>query len=416
MSGRLAILSFPALLLVVRGFRCLVTQHFAVKTLFSILIGAGLLAAAIAAVGLMAKFRPEAKIVERPKLLTTVEVVPAKSGRVAVQLPSQGVIEPARAATIAAEVAGRVVEVSARFETGERFAEGELLLRLEDADYQAALIQAEASLAEARAVLVTEKARAEQAVRDWTKLGSKEKPTDLVLRKPQLASAEAQVSAVTGSIEKARRDLERTRITAPFAGRLSAKRTELGSYLAPGSPIADFTSTGRHRVRLPLNVEDLAFLPHNGDHADVPVMLEAEAAGQRHRWQGKILRTEGEVERASRSVYLVAEVAEKDAHDLLQPGLFVRARISGVTLENLFRIPRAAFLDHERIIIIDEQNRLRFQKVEIVRADGTDLLVSSGLTNGDRICLTTLAAPVEGMEVRVINTASQPATAGTSTL
>lgn len=383
------------------------------KTLLSVLIGAGLLAGAFGAVKIMAKFRPEAEVVDKPRLLTTVEVLTAKSGSTTMRLPSQGVVEPARAATLAAEVAGRVVEVSPRFETGERFAEGELLLRIEDSDYEAALIQAEASLAEARAALMTEKARADQAKRDWEKLGNKEPPTDLVLRKPQLASAEARVSAATGALEKARRDLERTRVTAPFAGRLSAKRTELGSYLAPGAPIADFTSTGSHRVRLPVNVEDLAFLPDNGDHANVPVTLEADAAGRSHTWEGKILRTEGEVERGTRSVYLVAEVAEKDTHDLLQPGLFVRAQITGVTLDNIFRVPRAAFVDRDRLILVDDKNRLRFQQVEIVRADGADLLVSAGLNNGDRICLTTLAAPVDGMEVRTAP--SNPSTTADAT-
>lgn len=380
------------------------------KLLFSVLIGAGLLAAAFGAVQIMAKFRPVAEVVEKPRLLTTIEWMTAQSGPVSVRLPSQGIVEPARTTTLAAEVAGRVIEVSPRFEVGERFAEGELLLRLEDADYQDALIQAEASLADARALLVTEKARAEQARRDWEKLGNKEPPSDLVLRQPQLTSAEARVSAATGALDKARRDLERTRIVAPFAGRLSAKQTELGSYLAPGSPIAGMTSTGAHRVRLPLNVEDLAFLPQGGDHADVPVTLEAEAAGQRHAWEGKILRTEGEVERGTRSVYLVAEVMEKEASDLLQPGLFVRASIVGVTLPKVFRVPRAAFLDRDRLLLIDDQNRLRFRRVEVIRADGTDLLVSSGLENGDRICRTTLAAPVEGMEVRPIE-ASPPANA-----
>lgn len=378
------------------------------KTLLSLLLSAGLLVGAVFAVKLMAQFRPEAVVVEKPKLLTTVETLTARAGKVTVQLPSQGIVEPVRAATLAAEVAGRVVEVSPRFEAGERFAEGELLVRLEDADYQAALIQAEANLAEARAALVTEKARAEQAARDWEKLGSKQPAGDLVLRKPQLASAEARVSAATGALEKARRDLERTRITAPFPGRLRAKRTELGSYLAPGAPVADLASTGAHRVRLPVNVEDLAFLPNGGDHADVPVTLEADAAGRTHTWQGKILRTEGEVERASRSIYLVAEAGEKDAHDLLQPGLFVRAKIRGVTFDNLFRVPRAAFLDRDRVILVDANDRLRFQQVEVLRADGPDVLVSGGLKNGDRICLTALAAPVEGMEVRPLNPHDTP--------
>jgi len=382
--------------------------RFPLKTVLSLLIGVGLLGAAFAAVKLMAKFRPEAVVIEKPKLLTTVETLVAQSSQVTIQVPSQGVVEPARSTTLSAEISGKVIETSPRFEIGERFAEGELILKIDDADYQSALIQAEASLAEARSALITEQARAEQSERDWKNLGSNQSPTDLVLRKPQLASAAARVSAATGALEKAKRDLERTRILAPFAGRLSSKRTELGSYVSPGAVLADFTSIGHHRVRLPVNVEDLAFLPKIQADSAITVTLEADAAGLNHRWTGTVLRSEGEVDRASRSVFLVADAAEKDDGDLLQPGLFVRASIAGRTLDQVFRIPRAAFLDRDRLILVDAQDRLRFQKVEIIRPDGLDLLVSSGLKNGDRVCLTALASPVEGMEVRTLK--AQPST------
>lgn len=378
------------------------------KTVFSILIGVGLLGAAFAAVKVMAKFRPEAVVVEKPKLLTTVETLVAQSSQVTIQVPSQGVVEPARSTSLAAEVSGKVIETSPRFEIGERFTEGELILKIDDADYQSALIQAEASLAEARSALITEQARAEQSERDWKKLGSNQPPTDLVLRKPQLASAAARVSAATGALEKAKRDLERTRLLAPFAGRISSKRTEVGSFVSPGAVLADFTSVGHHRVRLPINVEDLAFLPKLQADSQINVTLQADAAGRSHSWTGTILRSEGEVDRASRSVFLVADAAEKDDSDLLQPGLFVRANIAGRTLDNVFRIPRAAFLDRDRLILVDKQDRLRFKRVEIIRPDGPDLLVSGGLENGDRICLTALASPVEGMEVRTLTEQPSP--------
>lgn len=378
------------------------------KTVLSILIGVGLLGAAYVAVKLMAQFRPEAVVVEKPKLLTTVETLIAQSSQVTIQVPSQGVVEPARTTTLAAEISGKVIETSPRFEVGERFAEGELILKIDDADYQSALIQAEANLAEARSALITEQARAEQSERDWKKLGSNQPPTDLVLRKPQLASAAARVSAATGALEKAKRDLERTRILAPFAGRISSKRTEVGSFVSPGAILADFTSIGHHRIRLPINVEDLAFLPKLQADSPINVTLQADAAGRSHSWTGTILRSEGEVDRASRSVFLVADAAEKDDGDLLQPGLFVRANLAGRTLDNVFRIPRAAFLDRDRLILVDEQDRLRFKTVEIIRPDGLDLLVSGGLQNGDRICLTALASPVEGMEVRPLKEQSSP--------
>ena len=169
------------------------------KTLLSLLLGAALLGGAVFAVKLMAKFRPEAVVVEKPRLLTSVETLTARSQTLTLTLPSQGIVEAARSSTLAAEVPGRIVEVSPKFEVGAVFAEGELILRLEDADYQSALTQSEATLAEAKAALASEQARAEQGEREWKKLGSTQPPSDLVLRKPQLASATSRVSASLGA-------------------------------------------------------------------------------------------------------------------------------------------------------------------------------------------------------------------------
>ena len=379
------------------------------KTFLTLLFSALSLAAAFAAVSLMAKFRPAVVVVEKPRLLPSVKVMTAQASDVALQLPSQGMVEPVRSTTLAAEVPGRVVEVSPRFEVGERFQQGELLVRIEDADYQAALVQAQANLEEARASLISEKARAEQGEREWKQLGTNQPPSDLVLRKPQLASAEARVAAAEGAVAKAKRDLERTRITAPFAGRLRLKQTEVGSYLNPGAPVAEMASTGTYRVRLPLAVEDLTFLPPpDASPSKIPVTISAESSGQKITWKGTVLRTEGEVERTSRSVYLVGEVQETSTQDLLQPGLFVQATIQGRELKNLYRVPRSVFLDQDRLLLVDAQNRLRFQRVTVVRPDGRDLLVSSGLKDGDKICSTALSSPVEGMEVRILEDSPPP--------
>ncbi len=380
------------------------------KTFLTLLLGGLCLAAAFGAISLMTRFKPEVAVVEKPRLLPAVDVIIARASDVTLQLPSQGMVEPVRTTTLAAEVPGRVVEVSPEFEVGERFQKGDLLVRIEDADYQAALVQAQANLEEAKASLVSEKARAEQGEREWKQLGTNQPPSDLVLRKPQLASAEARVAAAEGAVAKARRDLERTRITAPFAGRLRLKQTEVGSYLNPGAPVAELASTGTYRVRLPLPVEDLAFLaPAEASATQTPVTLTAESSGQKRRWSGTLLRTEGEVERASRSVYLVAQVDETGSQDLLQPGLFVQAGIQGRQLKGVYRVPRSVFLDQDRLILVDAQNRLRFQRVTLIRPDGTDLLVSKGIQDGDRICSTALSSPVEGMEVRPLTTPASPA-------
>jgi len=377
-----------------------------VKSLLSLIVGAALILGAFFAVKLMVKFRPEAVVIEKPRLFTTVETLTASSQDIPLQIPSQGIVEPVRISTLAAEVPGRVAQVSPHFEVGGLLNEGDLVVQIENADYQSALTQAHATLAEAQAALASEQARAEQGEREWKKLGSTQPPSDLVLRKPQLTSATARVTAATGAVEKAQRDLERTRIIAPFACRIRTKRTELGSYLNPGAPIAEVTSTGPYRIRLPLAVQDLAFIPPTTE--PTTVTLQTQASGKKATWTATVIRTEGEVDRASRSIHLVAETSSEIADPLLQPGLFVQAQITGITLKNIFRIPRAAFPEQNQLLLVDSQNRLHFTPVEVVRPDGKDLLVSSGLKPGDRICLTALSSPVEGMEVRPIDTPPAP--------
>ena len=378
------------------------------RTVISLLVGLGILAGAGALVGLMAKFKPEAQKIERERLLPGVEVMTVQPADVTLTLPSQGLVQAMRSTVLAAEVGGRVAMVSPRFKTGERFAEGEILVEIEESDYRSAIVQAESAVAEARAALVQEQARAEQAVRDWNKLAPGQPPTELAARKPQLQSAEARVRATEDALERARRDLERTRIRAPFAGRLRATHTEVGSFLTPGARVADFDSTGRYEIRLPVSLDDYAFLEAG---SDAPVALSATIGGRDQRWQGQLKRTEGEVERSSRSVHLVAEIAEdkEPQNEFLKPGLFLRAEVAGRTLKGVVEIPRRALLDANRLLVVDAEERLSVRTVRVLRGGRDTVLIDDGLKPGERVCLTRLPAPINGMQVRIVDAPSAPA-------
>lgn len=384
------------------------------RIVVSILLGLGILGAAGGAVYMLALNKPIAEKVKREQVVTSVNVLIATKRDVTLQIPSQGLVNPIRSTTLAAQVAGRVNKVTPRFKVGERFAENEILIEIEDSDYRSAITQAESALAEASAALIQEQARADQALRDWNKISPGQKPTDLAARKPQLMSAQARVDAAADSLARAKRDLERTKIRAPFAGRLSATYTELGSYLPPGTRVADLESTGRYEVRLPVSLDDLAFIK---SQQDGKVTLHAEIGGEQMKWTGTVVRTEGEVERASRSVYLVAEIAEDDTpqNAFLKPGLFLRADVEGRVIPGVFEIPRLAFLDETHLRVVGDGDKLFKRKVKVTRRTATTMLVSEGLKEGDRVCLTSLPASIEGMQVNVIKTqgtapsGSQPA-------
>jgi RND family efflux transporter MFP subunit len=359
----------------------------------------GIVGVAVAGFSVLLSLKTEPPMEVGHKGEQAVQAIYVKPTDVALKLPSQGLIEARRVTVLSAEVGGRVVSVSPKFEAGQIFSEGEILLEIDSADYQAALSQAEATLADAKLLLANEQAKAEQALRDWQKLAASEKPSDLAARKPHIESASAKVKAAEAAIVKAKRDVERTKVAAPYRGKLRAKFTELGSVLAPGLRVAELYSVDSYEVRLPLSLEDSAYLPE-GNVEGSQVQLSAQLGGKPQQWTALVNRMEGEVDRGSRNVYLVAKVDAKD--ELLKPGLYVNGSIQGRSLQGVLRVPRKAFLDEDHLLTVDAQSKLHLRQVKPLRAEGSDMLVAGGISQSERVVLTALSAPIEGMEVKVL--------------
>ncbi len=388
---------------------------------FQILTGLAIFLGGVGLCVLLFITKPEAEKNDDKVSLPAVNVLTAVYEPVEVDLPSQGVIQSTRRIQLAAEVAGKIVNVNKKFESGESFAVGDVLLELEDSDYKAALAQAESTVADMEAVLIQEKARAAQAERDWKKLGGGKKPDSLVLRIPQLKSAEAKLASAEAMVAKAQSDLKRTKITAPFPVTISSTMVELGGFVSPGMPVAEMFQTSSFEVRLPMSIDDAHFL--QSDEKGNPkgkIKVTATSAGITQSWDGEISRTEREIDRATRSLYIIASIDPKSVGEgvALQPGLFIQAKITGRTLPKATRIPFSAFLDLKRIVIVDENDELRYRDVEIIRRDGDDILVSAGVKEGERISLTELPNLREGVKVTPTSEKDQkeqaPAEAGLS--
>lgn len=371
------------------------------KKFLRIFIGLGILLAGVAISVLLVKTRPEAKreSVERPPVL--VQVAPIRLIDVPVALPSQGLIDARRRTTLAAEVSGKVISVSERFEPGLEFQEGEVLLKIDDSDYQAELARAEAALADARLALELEEARQEQALKDWKALGRSGTPGSLTLREPQLASAEAAIVAAKAAVNKAERDVGRTEVVAPFSGRIARTEVELGAYLTPGMAVAEIFTAAPWEIRLPLPLDDWGLLQRDGEGAVTgDIAFSAQVGAETVAFTGRVLRTEAEVERDSRSIHVVGEISGEEGSKLLQPGLFVEAKIAGRSLEKVARVPIRAFVDRDQVAVVDQvSQQVSKRRVKVERRVGDHVLVSGGLAEGEWVSLTQLADLVEGMKV-----------------
>jgi len=166
-------------------------------------------------------------------------------------------------------------------------------------------------------------------------------------------------------------------------------------------------------IRLPIPDADLAFIDLPLDYRDVKrtgggpvVTLRAHFAGRLNEWQGRLVRTEGEIDPRSRMVHAVAQV--KDPYGLtrgtggppLASGLYVEAEIEGVSVQDVVVLPRSAMRDRDRLLVVDEDDRLRFRTVEVLRTTPDSVVIGSGLQPGDKVCLSVLAAVTDGMKVR----------------
>jgi RND family efflux transporter MFP subunit len=341
-----------------------------------------------------------------------VDAIPAQKTTLNFAVYSQGSVEPRTETTVVAEVAGQIVSVSPNFLAGGFFRQGEVLLQIDPSDYETGLLRAQANLASRRAQYADQKARSEQALKDWTNLGREGEPSDLVLRKPQLAEALAGVQAAEAELQEAERDLQRTRIRLPYDGLVRSKLVDVGQYVAPGTPLGVTFSVNTAEIRLPLSSTDLAFLELPSatrlDRAHrVPVTLAAEDGGPGGRWQAEIVRTEGVVDQSSRVVYAVAEVVDpygvlnQSEQAELKMGTFVRAEIQGLRVENVIVLPRSVLRPEDTVLIANEERRLEVRPVEVARAEPRLVYISGGIAEGELVVTTSMDAPIPGTKLAI---------------
>jgi RND family efflux transporter MFP subunit len=360
------------------------------------------------------KARPEVERREAevlPPLVRVVETVPQD---LTLTVLSQGTITPSIESSLVAQVAGRIEWVSPTFAEGGFFQRGEKLVQIEDRDYLLAVSQAEAQVARARVQLEREQAEADLARDEWQELGDGD-ATPLTLREPQLAEARAGLKAAEAGLEKARLDLARTSIRSLFDGRVRDTRVDLGQFVTPGTPLASVYGTGAAELRLPVPKQQLAYLGLDlgydsrvANPAGPRVLLRAEIGGAAQTWQGVIVRSGSEFDPKTRMLPLIARIEDpfqrrSGAEGATLPmGLFVEAEISGIELEAVVALPRVALRGDNQVLVVDDESRLRFRGVDVLRLEGERLILRSGVEAGELVCVSPLEAVVDGMRVRTV--------------
>lgn len=373
------------------------------KVLLPILI----LLAAGGATALLVVFKPEATEVAVERPIASVKVLTMQPESVQLTVRSQGTVLPRTESDLSAEVSGRIIEVADAFRAGGSFRKGDVLLKIDPADYEAAVAASRADLANAELALAQEAALAEQAAADWTALGQGE-ASDLTLRKPQLAQAKAAIESARANLKRAERDLARTELTTLFDGRVLRTAADLGQYVsaAPATPVARIFATDRAEIRLPVTAREAERL-ETRDRRQRYITLQKANTPNSPTWTARLARIEATIDPATRLLYVVAALdtpfePTPEHPEPLRRGQFVTAEIQGRVLDNAYVLPRYALRGSNSVYVVSEANTLETRAVVIAQSDAEQVILTNGLTPGDRIALSPIAYYVENMPVEVI--------------
>ena len=381
-----------------------------------------ILPTAILAVGMIAYFGfsslktpPEEKAEVDNTPIVTVENITVAP--MILHVSSYGIVKPKYETSLVAQVFGEIVELSDVFVRGGFVKKGQLLARIDPNDYHAALIDAQANMASARAALEKEVAQGKVAEQEW-KLITDTSPSELSLRKPQLAQELAKVKSAQASVLLAERNLQRTEIKAPYDAMIDNRMIGLGSFVSVGTQIGKLLGTAIAEVRLPVADNELQFLIDQGHNAKVK--LVGSYAGKTVEWLANITRNEGVIDNKSRMAYLVAEIknpyllkgalaeinvtGNTDASNIvpLRFGAYVKAKILGVEIAHASILPRYLVVDG-KVALLDNDSKLHYATIELVRQQGANVVVSNGLFDGDRLIVSALDYPVDGMKLALIS-------------
>jgi len=355
--------------------------------------------------------KPEPTDIEvKPKVVETIVVKP---GAHRVRVPAMGIVRAEREVTLLPEIAGMIVQQSENLVDGGLVRVGDPLVRLDARDLNTQLSLTKSDLAQARLAVREETQQQRVAKAEWREIPKDFSDDSLryIMREPHLDAAEARVSSVQKRIKKAKRDLQKTIVRAPFDGVVLSESVDLGQVVGPGTPIARIAGVDRFWVQVSVPVSHLQFLDIPGvnaigDTGSKAELRQAAALNDAPR-QGTVLRVLPAVEERGRMAQVL--VAVDDPLGLKLPtgsrptpllvGTYAEVVLEGRVLENVVPLPRRALRDDTRVFVVAADGKLETREIDIAWRERGRVLVRGGLNAGDRVVVTPLPTATDGMGV-----------------
>ncbi|MCK5472477.1 MAG: efflux RND transporter periplasmic adaptor subunit, partial [Planctomycetes bacterium] len=367
----------------------------------------GILIAAI-----MMATKPKSKRQPMSRQSRLVEVISAKPQDVTITIDAMGTVIAAVAVDLKPQVSGKIVEVSPDFVPGGIFKKGRTLMKIEPDDYQLVVQQAKAEVATAKSNLKLEQGNQQVAQREYELLEGIVSGSDkeLMLRKPQLISAESSLDIANAKLGQAELDLGRTYIKSPFDAVIKDKAVDIGDTVSASNTLVTLAGTDEYWIEVMLPVDELKWIQIPGqDGNDGPKVkiYNSSAWGDGVYRIGKVIRLRPQLEANGRMAQLLVAVEDpllindENSENKLLLGSYVRVEIDGQKLKSVFSLDRSLLHNGDNVRLFSNDKTLIIKPVKVLYKGKNNVIIADGIKEEDKIITTDLAAPVEGMGLRL---------------
>ena len=214
-------------------------------------------------------------------------------------------------------------------------------------------------------------------------------------------------------LEKAQLNLERTKIKAPYAGRVLNRSVDLGQVVSNNMQLATIYATDSVEIRLPIKNKDLPFINLPEQYRDgaknqrgSAVNFTSDLIGEQ-QWQGQLIRTEGAIDESAQQLYVVAKINDpyKSTSDNQYPvkiGQYVKAKINGKVASQVLVIPNSAIYQGSYVYVV-ENGTLQRKNIALAWQNALQGIVSKGLEAGSQLVLTPLGQVSSGTPVQIMD-------------
>ncbi|AOT07655.1 efflux RND transporter periplasmic adaptor subunit [Pseudoalteromonas luteoviolacea] len=305
-----------------------------------------------------------------------------------------GVLQPAEKTDVAFELNGKITWLNDKFVEGGIVKKGDFLAKLDPFDYETEVKDKQANLALAKANLSEELAKAAVAKKEWA---HNPNSTALALRKPQVESAKARLKAAQASLEMANKNLSRTAYYAPFDALIASRKTGLGQVVSKTQALGQLINLNYGEIHVPIAGFDRSFLP--------ALPLEnVQVSAQGALRTGTLTRHLGRFSEQTRMAYYVIRINDPYAlyttHNPLYFGQFVEAKVNGVTLNNVLKVPQAQ-LKNNAVWLLDSDQVLAKHVAPIIRKEQDFVLIQAPLETHYQLVTQLPEYPQHGMQVNL---------------